>query len=127
MFKKALGGGRSKNEKQDSETLLSLSPSVLSAWWILNKYFHSLSVNENHGKYNPLQENSCMCLLYTDGFYLEVEDFEGGRKRNPVSSMPSPNAPSLSFRVVFLGPTPLPRSHTDLLAIPQTFRILSRF
>ena len=96
---------------------------MLSTWWILNEYL----LNENHGKYNPLQENSCMCLLYTDGFYLKVEDLEGGRKRNPVSSMPSPKAPSLSFQVVFLGPTPLPRGHVDLLAIPQTFRILSRF
>lgn len=64
-LKRLLGGGRrSKNEKQHSETLLSLSPSVLSTWWILNEYL----LNENHGKYSPLQENSCMCLLYTDGF-----------------------------------------------------------
>ena len=54
-----------------------------------------------------------MCLLYTEGFYSEVKVFEGGRKRHPVSHMPSPNAPSLSFQVVFLGPTSLPCSHTD--------------
>lgn len=33
--------------------------------------------------------------------YSEVEVFEEERKRNPVSSKPSPNAPSLSFQVVF--------------------------
>lgn len=63
------------------------------------------------------------------GFYLEVSRSFWRRKEKKFlfPAFPSSNDPSLSFQVIFLKRRSLPWSHTNLLAIPQTFQILSCF